>query len=390
MYTRMSRRKKIITRLLVIWLVLLMVLVAFHTEAHAESATIFGYNINYPGGNKISAGWSTGNSGPTFAEGEWVAYQMVINEPEGLSGAGGYYFRYDVCSSDGTTRFADLIHGFQVTWSTDTYDSQLYKSVWLTDDDQGYPQLEGEPTITSIPIMEEAQNYTAVNPYGTDLWTDFKRLDIPYDNINIKESVFDSGAWQTPVAMDPYDEKGSTLITNEVLDAADVPDDATVVVIYFQIHLARTSLWSSGLYQGFGESSFDAYNWGGWVYGESSFDDGFGDPLLFYGANHYSSDSPSHVILPGATQAVPIPAAEQPIGSLSGYKWDDTIDPNGIWDDGELPLIDWPIFISADIDGMNFVLGTITNDSGFYAFPALTYGMRYITEANDRLPTGNG
>ncbi|NIP41621.1 MAG: hypothetical protein GWN61_03470, partial [candidate division Zixibacteria bacterium] len=44
----------------------------------ATSITSTGFRANEGGGGALSTQWTTGNLGNTWAEGEWVPYQLII------------------------------------------------------------------------------------------------------------------------------------------------------------------------------------------------------------------------------------------------------------------------------------------------------------------------
>jgi uncharacterized repeat protein (TIGR01451 family) len=54
---------------------------------------------------------------------------------------------------------------------------------------------------------------------------------------------------------------------------------------------------------------------------------------------------------------------------ICGYKWEDT-NSNGIWDDNELPIENWTIYMK--MNGFPTVYSTTTNETGFFCFGNLT------------------
>ena len=61
---------------------------------------------------------------------------------------------------------------------------------------------------------------------------------------------------------------------------------------------------------------------------------------------------------------------------ISGYKWEDT-DGDGIWDAGELGLVDWTINLGGDATD-----SATTNSSGYYEFTNLGPGSYTIRLVN--------
>ncbi len=69
-----------------------------------------------------------------------------------------------------------------------------------------------------------------------------------------------------------------------------------------------------------------------------------------------------------------------PIGSVSGYKWHD-VDIDGIWDDGELGIEGWTIYLFGyDVNGMYVDLTTTTDANGYYEFIDLIPGAYSVSE----------
>lgn len=368
-------------RSLSIMLVFIMTITAFFMTfpagafAAGEDLTLYGYGVNYTGGGKPNAGWANSNLGNSWAEGEWVPYQLVIDLVD-MNDPNGYAVQYDFYNSNKDARFVDLVKGFQIKYTTATLSNPQKTAFRLQNTNMGWPHLLSP--ISTINEFEDAQNYNT--NMQTELWSGFSYLDVDPGQINLgapKNSsvIRNAGDFNT---LSPYDPVAHFLITKQDLLDAGVPMTAKTIVIYFQFHLSRTSLWSTGLFKGYSSPVVPAYDWGGKVYGEPQF-----EGVKMNGSYFYPGSS-SHAKFIGATKTVPIPVPTQPLGSVTGQKFQD-LNGDGVKDTGEPGLANWPIYVSAEIDGMHFVLGTLTDINGMYSFPTLTYGDRYITEGKTRL-----
>ena len=368
-------------RSLSIMLVFIMTITAFFMTfpsgafAAGEDLTLYGYGVNYTGGGKPNAGWANSNLGNSWAEGEWVPYQLVIDLVD-MNDPNGYAVQYDFYNANKDARFVDLVKGFQIKYTTETMKSKDKTEFRLQNTNMGWPHLLSP--ISTINEFEDAQSYNT--NMASEVWSGFSYLNIDEEQINLGAPInpaviVDKDDFNT---LSPYDPVAHFLITKDDLENAGVPEDATMIVIYFQFHLSRTSLWSTGLFRGYSSPVVPAYEWGGKVYGEPQFED-----VLMNGSFFYPGSS-SHAKFIGATKTVPIPVPTQPLGSVSGMKFQD-LDGDGEKDLNESGLANWPIYVSAEIDGMHFVLGTLTDANGMYSFPTLTYGDRYITEGKTRL-----
>jgi hypothetical protein len=352
-------------RALSLLLMVLMILIAIPISSHAADETLYGYRVNYNNTQTQitnNIGWFNSNLGNGWAEGDWVPYQLVLTGITSLTDLPEVAVAYDFYRSQNDSVLVDLARGFQVRWSTNAGDN-----VMLTDSQMGYPSSQLNP-ITTVDQMEAAQANAVVGQ-----WTGFNMINVPKEQINL--GAFNGSGFDP---LTPTSEVAHFRITDEQLKAAGVPEDVKTMVIYFQLHLSRTSLWSSGLFQHYGDNGVPAENWGGHVFKIGGVFDG----VLNNGSKSYPGAS-GHAKLIGAVRTVPIPVPGQDLGSVSGYKWHD-YDGDGVKGADEPGLQNWPIYISADIEGMSFVLSTLTDANGFYSFPALTYGTRYITEGLTR------
>ena len=79
------------------------------TSAQAMKITSLGYKPEQTGGG----GWTGGNLGKTWAEGEWVPYQLVLADVDtSLLGLDSIVISFDFNNSG--HRFIDLVRGIQV------------------------------------------------------------------------------------------------------------------------------------------------------------------------------------------------------------------------------------------------------------------------------------
>ena len=125
--------------------------------------TLSGYKATE--GTPPTVGWTTGNLGSAWSEGEWVPYKLVIaGIPAGLEGLDSIAVSYDFTyphSSD-IYRFVDLVRGIQVG-TTDLTDSQ------------GWPAPGG----SALPTTTNAELQTAQNTATENIWTGFTDLNLP-------------------------------------------------------------------------------------------------------------------------------------------------------------------------------------------------------------------
>jgi len=299
------------------------------------------------GGSAPSVGWTTGNLGKAWSEGEWVAYKLVITGiPVGLDGLDSIAVSYDFTyphSSD-IYRFVDLVRGIQVG-TTDLTDSQ------------GWPAPGGSAMpMTTNTELQAAQNTTTEN-----FWTGFTDLNLPDDQINRTLT----GGLDVP----PGAERHIIRINKSDLLAAGVSNSASTVVIYFQIHLSRTLVWSRQLQSGYDAAPADS--WGGYLYGT----DGWPTAAPMLGSG-YAPGASGHAGMEypvtGRTVSIPIPEPSE--GEVNGTKWFD-VNGDGVKDAGEPGISGWEIHVSGTIEGIDFTVSTLTDADGYYSVADLTGGI---------------
>ena len=397
-----TARRSVTRLLLASMLIAIMIIMAIPMMSNAvgESSDFYGFAVKYQDGpRKIELAWDKGNLQNGWAEGEWVPYQLLITGVD-MADPSGYVVEYDVYNPQKGAQFVDLVRGFQLKFTSEKLNPTQANLFRLQDSNQGWPNYTLPtatfPTVNAynsgIDLVEAAQNsemdipgslgqgalnnaqLVALDGTG-DIWPGFRWLDIRYDQINLGKPLSTTPDNESEFsALQSTDSFGYFIITKDDFRRAGVPENTTTIVLYFQFHLSRTSLWSSGLYHGYSNPSVPAYEWGGYIYGNDP-EDPFNE-VTRLGSKYYSEGSAGHAMLLGAAKTVPIPVPGQNLGSVEGFKRDATTG---------LGLEGWPVYVSAEIDSMNFILGTITDETGHYSFPSLTYGMRYITEGQTRI-----
>ena len=121
------------------------------------SSSLLGFNGGATGGG----GWTSGNLGKTYAEGEWVPYQLVLTGVQtawgaGLDGMSQYddqiMISYDF--TNGGDRFIDMVRGVQVGEDP-------------RNDLEAYPASNGSArNISTRDLLEDAQNDPASKMNG--------------------------------------------------------------------------------------------------------------------------------------------------------------------------------------------------------------------------------
>jgi hypothetical protein len=367
--TMLGEQSKVFTKVGGLLLLSAMVL-GFATGAYAQEKTppvlapglaamqitMTGFRANEGGGGALSTGWVTGNLGNTWSEGEWVPYQMIIDNIEpGLAELDSIVLSYDFFRASGSTeaRFVDLVRGVQVG------SAQLL-------DTQGWPK----PDMTPYPLGTRAELEIAQSAPGENKWPGFTFLNLPNSQINRADS--DAGADTFP----GEDEHTIRIFKSDLL-AAGVDANATTVIIYFQLHESRSFIWENGLQAGYDQPPTDA--WGGYLYSQPTW-----PGSTIFGAGYVPGAS-GHVRLEtqSGNKEVPIPIPERLPGAVSGLKWLDT-NGNGMQDGLEPALSGWEIHVFGNIDQIDFTTSTMTDESGNYSFPSLTNGLWTVKEDSQR------
>jgi hypothetical protein len=309
--------------------------------------TSLGYRANEKGNGALNLEWTGGNLGNTWAEGEWVAYQLVMEKiAPGLAGLDSIVISFDFTRYGGggvADRFVDLVRGIQV-------------GTVPRDDTQGWVAPGGG----AFPVATREQVEIAQNHPLENVWSDFTLLNLPTSQINL---TLDGGA-DTPDG----EQRHIFKIYKSQLTAAGIDGDAPTVVIYYQLHESRTFIWENQLQAGYNAPPTDV--WGGYLYGT----DGWPTAAPVRGSGYVPGAS-GHIHLENLTgsQDVPIPIPETPRGLVTGLKWRDD-DASGSLNGDEPVLSGWQIHVSGMIEGIVFTTSTATDSAGTYAFANLTSG----------------
>jgi hypothetical protein len=316
-------------------------------SAQAMKATSLGFKPGEAGGG----GWIGGNLGKTWAEGEWVPYQLILADvASGLAELDSIVISFDFNASG--YRFIDLVRGLQVGTTPLT-------------DAQAWPQPDG----SAFPMTTRAQIEIAQNHPGEGVWTGFSLLNLPDAQVNRTPS----GGLDVP----PGGSKHIFKIYKSDLLAAGININQDTVVVYYQFHEARTFIWQNRL-----QATYDAPpsdGWGGYLYGTDSW-----DTLSVLGSGYVPGAS-GHMRLeaPGSGQEIPIPIPLVAPGMVSGLKWRDD-NGNGVQDASEPGLSGWEVHVSGTVEGITLSSSTQTDGSGNYTFPGLTVGTWTIKEDEQR------
>jgi len=328
----------------------------------ATSITSTGYRATEGGGGKITAEYTTGNLGNTWAEGEWVPYQLIISNVQtdypGLEGFPDIVMEYDFTAQN-DARFVDLVRSIQVG------------TVQLTND-QGWPRDDGSAyPMTTRSGLEDAQNDVGNVAPLENVWPAFSLLNLPNSQINrAAPPGYGDGT--------PTDQFRCFYITKQDLIDAGIPTDANTIIVYYQLHESRSFVWFNSLQEQYDTSPTDA--WGGYLYSLPAF-----AADARQGSGYVPGSSGQlRVSFGGGDKTVPIPIPERLPGAVSGLKWRDQ-NGNGMMDMGEEMLDGWRIYVSGTLENIFFETSTLTTGGGMYSFSNLTSNVTWnVYEAANR------
>jgi hypothetical protein len=334
-------------------------LLASTTFTDAIGVTFEGFQAKSPG---PTTGWTTGNLGKLWTEGEWVPYKATIiniqdDAPNFVDGDGNdlvIEIKYDF-TGGGDKRFVDLVRGIQVGL-TDLTDAQG----WPRDDGSAYP-------ISTFAEIELAQNDFNNTGSLENVWPNYTLLNLPHSQVH-RNLTGDVGT--------PTDDKRKIIITKTDLETAGISNTTDTLYVYLQLHESRTFIWENSL-----QSGYDApptQDWGGYLYSIPPFNT---DSRLGSGYVPGSSGHANINALSGA-KTVPIPIPETLPGAASGIKWEDS-NGNGIMDGLEEVIEGWEIFVFGTVEGITFNTSTTTDETGTYSFPSLSTGNWTIKEVQN-------
>jgi hypothetical protein len=257
------------------------------TASLAMQVTSLGYRANVGGGGALTTEWTAGNLGNTWAEGEWVPYQLVFQGiSPGLAELDSIVVSFDFThyGTGQAIRFLDLVRGLQVG-TVPRGDSEG----WAAPGGGAFP-------VTTRAEVEFAQNYP-----DEEVWAGFAFLNLPNEQIN--RTV--SGGLDVPDGAERHIFK---IYRQDLLDAG-IDINETTVVIYYQLHESKTFVWQNQLQDDYDAPPTDA--WGGYLYGT----DGWPTAPPVSGSG-YIPGSSGHVDVenPAGGTSVPIPIPD----SVSG------------------------------------------------------------------------
>ncbi|MBI9012293.1 MAG: hypothetical protein JEZ08_08650, partial [Clostridiales bacterium] len=345
--------KSLLAKVLILLMLFSMSMPNLTVFAEADNTVnAYGYNIS----NKFDGSWSKGNLGPTYQEGEWVAFQTEVIQVD-WSNLDNLGVRFDFYDNDAI--FYDLVRNISVGTA-------------LLPDDHGYPMADGTPyTINS----EESANIAQREPEEY-IFNGFDKIDVPTHQIN-RATDLGVGALT--------DNTRTFYVTkDQILDALgleegvdELPND---IVLYFQLHLARTWIWNNtngdgyALARSYSLSPTDV--WGGYIYGDPSF---LPAHTTLHGAAAYpGSSGHSYVFInngDSGEKTIPIPNVSETAGMISGHKYLDS-NGNGVFDEGEPPLANWEIFLRTDLYALlDLEFSAMTDEFGYYEFVNLPYNL---------------
>ncbi|PLX20780.1 hypothetical protein C0584_04820, partial [Candidatus Parcubacteria bacterium] len=324
------------------------------TDTPATSVTLMGYKI--PVGGSFNPGWTTGNLDKSYDEGEWVPYQLVINnvqtEYPNLASFPDIGLEFDFTDSGGA-RFVDLVRSVQLG------------NVELNDD-QGFPDEDGNAFIlNSLSDANPAQNHPDEEEWDLDNYTLVNTLTgwDPTTQVNIPVvgsapgtvTDLDHQFYITGAQIQEWASSTGNLLTD-------------TIVVYFQLHESRTFVWEHALQGGYDQAPTD--DWGGWLYDNPPYTS---DSRLGSGFVPGSSGHVTTQITGIGEKTVPIPIPPSPPGLIDGYKFEGSLDGPGIEN--------WQIHILAKVEGgIIFDTHVATDINGYYSFPSLTAGTWYVGE----------
>jgi len=340
-----------------------VVVLAVEDSFGDPAATFTGFNGGVAGGGS----WTTGNLGKTYAEGEWVPFQLVLTDVQNswgpdLIGMNQYHdqllISYDF--TNGGNRFMDMARSIQVG------------EVALSNA-QAYPEPDGDPMpIGTRALLEYAQIDHPGGPvdieYAWDGFTLLKSTD-SFDYHTQVHQLLPADPSSDDPDTDYEADRRCIIITRQNLIDAGL-GDADTIVIYFQLHLSRTLFWQTDLHT---QMSIGPRTppWGGFLYDEP-------DPKPKNGSGFVSGSSGHAALVSFGQKTVPLPVPPEKPGSVTGYKYND-LTGNGPSPD-DTPLAGWDIDATIAFAGVPFTMKATTDSNGQYTFPYVSYGTWMISE----------
>ncbi|MFH5836460.1 SdrD B-like domain-containing protein [Proteiniclasticum sp. C24MP] len=318
------------------------------------SVTLEGYNVDT---KDWTGDWTTGNLAKSYQEGETFpgrahisGFQSLYPGFENFPDLKFWYTSvYPILGGADYGIFVDLVKGIQVGTRELT-------------NAEGWPQADG----TAYPLGTPELVNIAQNHPGENAWNGYSLLNLPNEQINrsaITGSIGEIGS--------PLDEERCFIVTAEdIMNALEAqglnPDDVDDFYIYFEFHLARTSIYSRDLQEYY--ASGPPADWGGYLFGALDFD------FVGYGAGPSTGSSGHFGMLEAkGSRDVQLPDTPETYRSVTGRKFLDA-NNNGMYDEGEVGLPGWTINLIGKIEDIEVPLTTTTDADGYYYFNELSYG----------------
>ena len=371
--------KHVITGLTILLLMVMTIPLQGQTGWGVDRYEGFRASVNNQG-NISQIGWTTGNLGNAWDEGEWVPYCLSLKNVDMTVGASNFTpirIKYDFTSANPAVRFVDLVRGVQVGVTGSIY----FPLGSNTTGDYGWPSPAGPPLngapcpLTTASELTDAQNCQDANVWGGTAANAWKLLTLPQTQMNrdLTTSPLQYGGTGSPT-----DAEHCFTITYGDLTAAGI--SATYqgpMQIYFCLHLSQTFIWSLSLQDQLDVSPTD--DWGGYLYSISPYDTDFRD-----GSGYVPGASGHTTLLGQGSRTVPIPIPPAPIGEISGLKYFDA-NANGVRDASESILEGWEIYISTSVGGTPISYTRVTDNTGAYSLTGLPGAVYTVSEKSQGL-----
>lgn len=147
--------------------ILLLMAGTLQAQTGWDPDRLSGFGANITGGTNINYGWSTGNLGDTWQEGEWVPYQLELKNVD-LSNPNfsDIVINWDFTKGNQNARYIDLVRGIQV-------------GTLARNDTQGWPTLAGGAMAhANLLDLNVAQNGQGITGGVEHVWNGFYKLNL--------------------------------------------------------------------------------------------------------------------------------------------------------------------------------------------------------------------
>jgi hypothetical protein len=324
------------------------------------SATLLGYRVHVGPGGLVSSQWSNGTLGETWDEGDWVPYQLILNNVQSaypnLNGLTEIKISFDFTRNG--ARYIDLVRGIQI-------------GLVPLNNQQGWPADDGTSLpLTSIQAADDAESDFGNTPPLENQWLGFELLNLP--NSRVMRSLINTDG-------SPTEARRKLVVTKNDLLSHGISYNSNTIVLYFQIHESRTIVWSNAKQAAYDATPADL--WGGYLYGDPPFstDSRNGSSYVTIGGRVKLEN------ICGDCQTIPIPIPRRPGGQIFGAKWLDA-NTNSLRETGEATLSGWGIQLRGVMEGdsIDFPL-VLTDPDGAYSFSGLPLGLWIVRETKDRV-----